>query len=210
MTDFCGSRFGKLRVLSLSHRSRAGLHWLCQCECGNIKAVYAASLKSGRTKSCGCLHKKWLTKKNTSHGMSGSPEYRVWCGMRYRCYSPTNFDYPNYGGRGIRVCDRWLDFLNFLSDMGHRPSNTHSLDRIDGNGHYEPGNCRWATSKEQRNNIPSQMRAVGPYKTVSDAAKDTGLNPDTLYSRLNSGWPHDLALSTKARTINRRKDWWKK
>lgn len=121
------------------------------CDCGGATQVWLSNLRSGRTSSCGCLAMEILMARNTKHGMSESNEHQIWCGMWQRCGNPNEICWRNYGGRGIKVHDRWRLFENFLADMGPRPPGM-SLDRIDVNGNYEPGNVRWATTKTQRRN----------------------------------------------------------
>lgn len=146
--------FGRLTVIErVGNDIRNQAVWACQCSCGNIVTVCGAKLRSGHTKSCGCLHKKTLSALRKTHGMSGTPEYNSWNSMKDRCRNKDNQDFKNYGGRGITVCDRWLNsFENFFADMGPKPSPNHSIDRKDNDGNYYPGNCKWSTILEQANN----------------------------------------------------------
>lgn len=135
------------------------------------------------------------------HGGTGTPEYHAWLAMKRRCYLPTIEAFQHYGGRGIAVCDRWRDsFPNFLADMGPRPSDGHSLDRIDNNGHYSPENCRWATIYEQNNNRENgrYLTHDGATLNVTEWAERTGISMATITRRLNGGWPVDEALSKRA------------
>lgn len=148
-----GQRFGRLVTISLVISARK--KWLCICDCGTrTKPIYEYSLKSGNTKSCGCIQREFAQNKGrlaARHNMYGTGTYNSWIAMKGRCFNPNNKDYKYYGGRGIKVYEPWMKFENFLADMGIRPDNT-SLDRIDTNGDYEPGNCRWSTIDIQNQN----------------------------------------------------------
>ena len=147
-----GDRFYRLTVIGRSDR-RDGKNtcWHCRCDCGRETVVSTGQLRRGTSKSCGCLAIE-LARARKEHGMADTPVYRVWQAMKNRCYNPKQRAYPYYGGRGISVCGRWREsFSSFLSDMGMPPTGM-SLDRIDNDGNYEPGNCRWATTLQQRHN----------------------------------------------------------
>jgi hypothetical protein len=137
------------------------------------------------------------------HGLSRTPEYKVWSGIIKRCTRPTSRDFPRYGGAGISICSRWREsFPDFLSDVGHRPSATHSIERIDVLGDYEPSNVRWATDAEQRRNkrTTRMLEFGGDRLCVADMARKHGLVPYVVYSRLRSGWTVERALTTPVAT----------
>lgn len=158
--DRAGQRFGRLAVLGYHDTRNGRARWSCLCDCGAVAIVPGGDLKDGNTTSCGCYKGDWSRQRFTRHGLSRTSIHRCWQSMKDRCENPNNQRYRDYGGRGIRVCDRWRDsFENFLSDMGPKLTPQHSLDRWPNNdGHYEPGNCRWATPMEQRANRRDSQR----------------------------------------------------
>ncbi len=144
-----GQRNGRLVALEPVSRDRHhNVTWRFRCDCGNEHTAQAGSVRAGKIRSCGCFHRDTCT----THGMSRTSIYKIWAGIVVRCTNEASDDFPRYGGRGIKICDRWRKFENFYSDVGTRPSLKHSLDRRDNDGHYEPSNCRWATAKEQARN----------------------------------------------------------
>lgn len=162
--DF-NKKYGRLTLVTrLGVKGKKGVVWSCRCDCGNKIKVQAAYLASGHTKSCGCLQKEAASKTgkankgnkhNQTHDMTKTPEYVAWGSMKDRCYRAKCKDYKNYGGRNIKVCERWLNsFENFYADLGPKPfpKILYSLDRINNNGNYEPSNCKWSTNSQQSNN----------------------------------------------------------
>lgn len=195
LIDLSGQRFGMLLVLhragSYQYKSGSAPTWQVRCDCGRTKIVAGPNLRNGSTRSCGCVQRP--------HGMFGTPEYGAWVGMIQRCTNPKGRAFPNYGGRGITVCPRWLNsFQNFFADMGPRPSRGLSLDRIDNNGPYAPENCRWATRKQQaRNKRTSRVLVVdGVSATIPEWVERTGLLKSTIRERLRRGWTPKRAVST--------------
>lgn len=158
--DLRGRVFGRLTVLAQAgHNVHRCILWLAQCECGNKHVARGDDLRNGKTRSCGCLLIEDRKTRVASHRRTKTPEYRTWMAMKDRCCRSSNAAWERYGGRGIRVCDRWLhSFENFYADMGDKPTPKHSIDRINNNGDYEPGNCRWATTSEQAANTSASWR----------------------------------------------------
>ena len=141
---------------------------LCRCDCGVVRNVSIQTLKKGASHHCGCRNGEKNADLHGTHLMSKTSEYRAWAKMKERCRNPNNKDWHNYGGRGIRVCDSWVDdFEVFYADMGPKPSRSHSIDRIDVNGNYEPGNVRWATKSEQMQNVRHNVRVEFEGETLA-------------------------------------------
>lgn len=143
-----GDRYGRLVLVSPLGRENGNMKWLCRCDCGVERKFFAAAVRHGHTSSCGCAKSELVSAGRSVHGLKGTREYRCWSAARSRCFNVNNKNYPNWGGRGITMCDAWGDFEVFLRDMGPCPPGT-SIDRIDNDGNYEPGNCRWATPMTQ-------------------------------------------------------------
>lgn len=192
-----GLRFGRLIVLCEETIRQGGrVMWRCQCDCGQSSVVDGSALRNGNTSSCGCGRREVSANNAFKHGGVGSPTYSVWESMKKRCFDPRQKSYKDYGGRGIRVCDRWMSFIHFLADMGERPSGMW-IDRINNDKGYEPGNCRWATpAEQQRNRSNNKMLTLnGVTKTQSEWASDIGVSGATIHKRLKRGWPIADALS---------------
>lgn len=192
--DLTGQKFGKWTVLEFSHVAPRGRAvWLCRCECGTERKVYAYNLNSGASTSCWCS-------KNI-HGMAGKPIYKAWVQMKQRCYNPHDPQFHNYGARGIAVCNSWREsFAAFLADMGERPIGT-TLDRIDNDGPYAPDNCRWATDREQCRNTRQNhvIEHDGQSHTVIEWSEISGLAQHVIRSRLRLGWSIEDALTRPVR-----------
>ena len=163
-SDLTGQRFGKLVAEKPDGRDAQGrIFWICACDCGKSKRVRASHLRSGAVTSCGCDRYKKVAEKVTSHGHASggkvSPIYTSWAQMHARCSNQNHNRFHRYGGRGIRVCDQWATFEGFLADMGEKPGSQYSIDRINNDGNYEPGNCRFATYKQQAQNQRPRSRS---------------------------------------------------
>lgn len=192
--DMTSKRIGLLLVIERSASNKTGqARWLCQCDCGNTLVVQGNHLRSGHTQSCGCLARLINRDRQFKHGDSFTPTHRAWTKMKSRCLNPSDKSYKYYGGRGITVCQRWLDYNAFLADMGPKPTSGHSLDRINVNGSYEPGNCRWASKTQQARNMRKTVYLSVDGQTIplADLAETLGIRLETLRSRLLRGWTAD-------------------
>jgi len=200
--DLKGKVFDRWTVKSLSDKRASGgsLKWICVCECGTEKAVKSSDLIRGASRSCGCLQMEALGKRlKHGHNVGGhSPTYTTWHDMKRRCTDPNHVSHKRYYDKDITVCDKWLDFGGFLEDMGERPEGK-TLDRIDNDGNYELSNCRWATPKEQANNMSRNryLEYEGERLTISQWADRMGLPYGTLITRVRRGWSTERALITK-------------
>lgn len=191
--DIEGQKFNRLLVLGFKESLPNSFQiWFCLCDCGNITTAESYKMRSGHTKSCGCFRKErgvMLAKQHIKHGKEGSRIYRVWVGILQRCFNPKTIGWVRYGGRGISVCDKWLQFEGFYEDMGEPPNDRMQIDRINNDGDYEKSNCRWATFKQQYNN-KSNNRLVtynGKTQSVTLWSEELGLDRMKVYQKLNQG-----------------------
>lgn len=194
--DLTGRQFGLWTAIEYSgEKDKFGvLLWICRCQCGTQRPVKASNLRSGTSTNCGCQG------RNFKHGLTKTRTFKSWDSMRQRCLNPNDPTYHRYGARGISICERWSSFEAFLADMGERPDGT-SLDRIKNDQGYEPGNCRWATPKEQQANrdVTLFITANGVRKTLREWAAELNVPPSTLQSRIAKGWQPDDVVSVPIR-----------
>jgi len=197
--DLAGERFGRLVVLSLAGRNPR--RWLCVCDCGVEKEVRGDNLLSGHTTSCDCLRRERVSEATRSHGMHGTPAYRVWLGMRQRCRDPKRPNWQWYGGRGIQVCERWRDsFEAFFADMGE-PGPGQTIERLDPEGPYSPENCVWADDRTQSRNRRDTIYVdfQGERRKLIDLVEEYGVGRHLVYNRLLLGWTPEEAILTPVR-----------
>lgn len=203
-----GQRFGRITVISqepsLKYSNCTRARWLCECICGTRTIVFTVNLKNGGTRSCGCLSREVKAKVHKIHGdCSGGrpmPEHDAWGSMIQRCHNTKDHRYKNYGGRGITVCRRWRrSYISFLSDVGRRPSQKHSIDRRDNSLGYTPSNVRWATNKEQcRNTRRTKVLTVaGVTDCLMGWQERTGIDYRTINGRLRRGWDVEKAVTMR-------------
>lgn len=200
--DLRGRQFGRWTALERVGTKNRHPLWRCRCECGTEGNVSSTNLVSGHSQSCGCLSIDVATERLTRHGHTSndamSPEYRTWNGMWRRCTNPGEESYPRYGGRGIRVCARWRTFENFLSDMGQKPAPEYTIERANTDGDYEPGNCRWATMREQMRNMSRNhlVTIEGETRCLIDWCERIGISYATVKTRMRRGMTDTDALTT--------------
>lgn len=190
LIDLTGQKFGRLTALDFVGKRGSQSVWLCRCDCGKELMVAGQSLRRGVSTSCGCRRVEVSRQTFKTHGMAKSRLNVVWSGMKARCYNPNHEMFHRYGGRGIQVCERWHLFENFYADMAPSYRDGLSIDRIDNDGNYEAGNCRWATPSEQGLNKqhPKIQTPMGEM-TIREASELSGINLKTLRHRVWRGWP---------------------
>lgn len=201
-------KFGKLTIIELHHKKqhidkkgviRYREYYLCECECGNTKVIEKSQLTTGHTKSCGCLQKSITSKKHKTHGLSKTKIYKIWLGIKDRCFREKSIDYKNYGGRGITIQKEWLDFKNFYEwakNNGYKEGLT--IERIDVNGNYEPSNCKWIENALQSHNtrVNHYLTYNGKTQIISEWAKEMNFKHGaTISGRLKNGWTIEEALT---------------
>jgi len=196
--DLTGQRFGKLVAISIERKSSSStrIYWNCVCDCGGKRVVSNDHLRNGDVTDCGCTRKHvahW-----NKHGMYNSRLYRIWSLMKERCCNPNRKEYPNYGGRGICICEEWTEAKNFIKwSLNNGYSDELTIDRIDNDGNYCPENCRWVSRKEQMQNRRNNhyISFNGKTLTLTQLAKENGLTYSQLYKRLKLGWTLEKAIS---------------
>jgi hypothetical protein len=190
--DISGQRFERLVAVEQVGSGRKEAYWRCKCDCGSETVTRGSKLRAGLTSSCGCVSAEKLSQANRKHGLHSHPIASIWYGIKARCLSPSNPAYKNYGGRGIQVCDRWLDLKNFIDDMYPAFQLGMTLDRINNDGNYEPSNCRWATRKQQARNRRSTLYVQSPAGPVplAEWAEVNGLNYGSAWWAINERRRH--------------------
>ena len=193
-----GSKYGRWVVVARDQDDPKRV--VCHCECGTTKSVNKNELMIGRTNSCGCINIEITRERSTTHGMNGTRLYYIWGSMKARCSRRSSHDYQNYGARGIRVCDDWLNFIPFMEwALSNGYSEILTIDRIDTNKNYEPSNCRWTTNQKQQNNKRNNTTLTykGQTKNMSEWARFTCLPYSVIKGRKHLGWPDSKILETE-------------
>jgi hypothetical protein len=195
-------KVGRWLVIGMAGRDRSNIVMACRCECGEERNVRLSRLQAGRSNSCGCLRNDNLTihGRTRKSNFKQSREYWIWNAMKNRCTNPNYKHYQDYGGRGITVCERWMDFANFFADMGENPKGM-MLERRDNEAGYSPENCCWADRQTQNSNKRNNRFIVvnGVSNTITEWARITGITHSTIIYRIKGGWPEDIAATTPAR-----------
>lgn len=194
--NLSGRKFGRYTVIERAGYRKRNVTWLCRCECGTEKVVMGNKLRGGTTLSCGCLQSDIRSERSKTHGQSGTRLFRIWTGMKTRCFNQNSSGWSLYGGRGITVCEEWATsferFAEWAASSGYR--GDLSIDRIDNDGPYGPQNCRWANRSEQNANTRRGLLPDG--RRLADVAAAIGLTPNGLRKRLCGGWSPDNATAT--------------
>lgn len=197
--NLTGMKFGRLLVINRAENVGYNTRWNCICDCGNKTITTSYNLTKGRSKSCGCLSLEKMNKTNTKHGYKHARLYRIWCGMKKRCYN-TKYEYYNrYGGRGIAVCEEWkssfINFKNWAIKNGYK--DNLEIDRIDNNGNYEPNNCRWEDRINQVRNRSNtiKLKNNGEEKTLIEWCKKYNINYKLAHARYKKGWNFEKIFS---------------
>lgn len=215
--DLTGQKFGRLTVVRFYGQDKyKKFTWMCECDCGNTSIVSGSELINGRILSCGCLRKERIIEAKTTHGMSHSEVYAEYRNMKNRCYNEQAHNYKYYGGRGIKMCDRWRDdireFYNDVSSLPNFREKGYTLDRINNDGNYEPGNVRWATASEQMINRRPVTRTLiyeygGKMRTLKEISNIIGISYKTLSYRIRDlGWDPETAFNTPIQEKYRHKN----
>lgn len=201
-----GRKFGRLTVIKYEYSKNYKRYWLCKCECGNEKYISTSKLTTGNTISCGCYQKENIKNGlNYKHGLRKTRLYRIWVNMKTRCCNTNDNHFKDYGARGIKICDEWLnDFMNFYNwSMENGYKDNLTIDRIDVNGNYEPSNCRWATILEQNRNrrVVKVITFNGKSQTISQWSSELKLGKETIRERIKKGWTIEECLFGKKKVI---------
>ena len=206
--DLTGQVFGRLTVIDRVVNSFGGkARWRCWCICGEETLAYSANLRRGHTQSCGCLRQEARVINATTHGLSRTKVWAAWASMKARCFNKNTDSYARYGGRGINICERWLNsFENFYDDMGEPPTPLHSVEREDNDRGYSPCNCYWATQSQQANNKSTSCLVTfkGVTRTITQWGRETGLEGCLRDRLFRYGWSLEKAFTTPVRRRRKR------
>lgn len=201
--NLTGQKFGRWTVISEAPRHGQTRYWLCQCDCGTVREVRQQNLINGQSTSCGCYHReeaKSIGNRSRKHGDFGTHLYGIWAGMKRRCYNPHTKYYEDYGGRGIKVCDKWLDYVPFKEwATSHGYSEGMSIERLDVNGNYCPENCTWIPKNQQNRNKRNTIRIEykGKTYTLKEISEITHIKEHTLFARYQRGWTSEEIFNPK-------------